>query len=168
MKVLVAYSSLTGNTETVAKAIVSALQDKFETTLSKISQVRSIEEYDVILVGFWGNRAIANSEAKKFIASIRKKKVGLFGTLGAKPSSSHGIDTMNHTVACLSKDNELIATFLCNGKVDMAAISRMEKVPNFIISRELKDRMIRIGEESRAPSEKDLNDAQEIFLKALQ
>ena len=47
------------------------------------------DEFDIILIGFWVHKGIADAKAMKYIDKIKGKKVGVFGTLGAYTDSEH-------------------------------------------------------------------------------
>lgn len=50
MKVLVAYQSVTGNTKKVAAAIFEAISHQKE--MKELSQVTTLDDYDLVFVGF--------------------------------------------------------------------------------------------------------------------
>ena len=69
MRVLVTYSSRTGNTKKLADGIYEGLnvEDK---VLLPMKEVSSIDEYDLILAGYWVDKAQPNAESKVFLESI--------------------------------------------------------------------------------------------------
>lgn len=56
MKILLTYSSRTGNTEKVARAIREVLPASAD--FYKMSEAPQPEEYDVVIVGFWIDRGM--------------------------------------------------------------------------------------------------------------
>ena len=76
MKTLVTYSTLTGNTKKVAEAVFEAVSGKKE--IMDIKSIKEADGYDRILVGYWVDKGDANEEAKKFMETLKNKKVGTF------------------------------------------------------------------------------------------
>lgn len=128
MKILVTYSSKTGNTKRLAEAIYAGLeaQDK---EIKTIKEVANIEEYDIIFVGYWVDRGGANQEAKDFMTTIKGKKVGIFATLGYWPDSKHAITSLDNGQALVEEDNEVIVRYICQGALAPAIIERFKSFP---------------------------------------
>lgn len=126
MKSLVVYSSLTGNTKMVAEAIAEELGEN--TVLAAVEENPSVEDYDLIAVGFWVDRGTADKKSADYLGSIRNKKIALFATLGADPTSDHAKKSLENAAALLDASNEVIGNFICQGKVDPKLIKRMEKM----------------------------------------
>ena len=72
MKSLLLYSTLTGNTEKVAKAIYEAMPQG--TDFKKASNAEDPSDYDVIVIGFWVDRGTADEKILKFVEKTRGKK----------------------------------------------------------------------------------------------
>lgn len=160
MKSLVVYSSRTGNTKKVAEAIYKALPDPKE--IKRVEDAPPADEYDFIAMGFWIERGTADAEARKYIAEMTGKKVGLFGTLGAYPDSDHAKDCINN-VKILMCENEILGTFLCQGKVDQALIKMMAKMkddPHHAMTPEMR---ARLEEGKKHPDKTDCTNAQKAF-----
>ncbi len=174
IRVLVAYSSITGNTEKVAKSIYDSIVDDYSVDLreTKDCEISDLEKYDVILAGFWIDRAYPDIPSKKFLANIRNKKVGLFGTIGADPDSYHGKRTMSNLDTVLDESNQMIAKFLCNGKVDEKLIRKLKSTPRDKmppgVDLSIMRQMIETGEKSREPNQEDLENASKLFKEALE
>ena len=66
MKIIVLYSSRTGNTKKVAEAIASALPAGTP-CLPAAKAPSDIETYDLVFMGYWVDRATANAEARTFL-----------------------------------------------------------------------------------------------------
>ena len=161
MKSLVVYSSRTGNTKKVAEAVYKALPDPKE--IKRVEEAPPADGYDFIAMGFWIDRGTADDGAIKYMAEMKGKKVGLFGTLGAYPDSDHAKDCINN-VKNLMKENDILGTFLCQGKVDPALIKMMEEKmkddPHHAMTPERKERL---EEGKKHPDETDCLNAQNAF-----
>ena len=64
-------------------------------SIKPIDEVKCIEDYDAILIGYWVDKGGPNKEAKEFMKRIKNKRVGIFATLGAYPDSNHGFNSFS-------------------------------------------------------------------------
>ena len=85
MKALVLWSSRTGNTKAVGKAIYEALPCEKEIFESG-RQPNDLSCYDLIYVGFWGYRQGADMPSRNVLSSLHGKKVAIYGTAGTRLS----------------------------------------------------------------------------------
>ncbi|MDO5708327.1 MAG: flavodoxin family protein [Andreesenia angusta] len=172
MKILLVYSSRTGNTERVANEIYDELNKDYEVNFKRIEDLKDseVEEYKNIIVGFWIDQAYPDKEPKAFIESLRDKNIGLFGTIGADPNSYHGERTLGNLDTIVDSSNNLIAKFLCNGKVDENLLTRLKSMNRDHLppglTDEILDQMIEAGDHSREPNEEDFKNARNIFKEA--
>lgn len=166
MRTLVAYSTKTGNTEKVAKSIGEVIPD---CEIKCIKEVKDLD-YDLIIVGAWIDKGIANKEASDFINKIKNKKIGFFFTLGAYPNSDHAKDCVKKIEELFVKNNnKIIGYYLCQGAVDPKLIEFMRKQfpvnhphgPN-------PERIKRWNDASTHPDLKDLQEAKMTFKKILE
>lgn len=124
MKSLIVYSSLTGNTEMVARAIAEELGgDVFS-----VEDAPDAAGYELVAVGFWVDKGNADAKAAKYIKSLRGKKVALFATLGADPNSAHAAESLSKASALLDWSNTYVGEFICQGKIDPRLIGQMAKM----------------------------------------
>lgn len=164
MKSLIVYSSLTGNTKQVAEAIAAVFGDTAE--LVRVEDApTAAEDYDFVAVGFWVDKGTADAKAREYISSLHAKKVALFGTLGAYPDSEHAANSMNNAAALLATDNELVGTFICQGKIDPRLIERFKDLPADHPHAMTPERSARHQAASTHPDAEDLAKAQAVFTK---
>lgn len=129
MKLLVTYSSLTGNTEKLARGIYEKIEG-IDKEIMPIKEVRCSEDYDIILVGYWVDKGGPNEHAKSFLSQLKGKKVGVFATLGYWADSDHALNALKKAEDILKEnENELIGRFICQGKLDERIIRQFEKLP---------------------------------------
>jgi flavodoxin len=163
MKSMVVYSSKTGNTRKVAEAIYAVLPEPKE--IYPVEEAPPADAYDFLALGFWVDKGRADAKAEGYISAVKGKKIGLFGTLGAYPDSDHARASMENAVQ-LTTGNELMGTFLCQGRVDPALVKwmaeNMKDDPNHAMTPE---RRARLAEGERHPDESDLSDARKAFKK---
>ena len=127
MKILVVYSSLTGNTQKVAEAINTALPA--DTTLEKVSPTLDHTPYDLIFAGFWVDKSTADKAAAELLAQLHGKKIVLFATLGAYPNTPYAEKCLRNAAALLAPDNELLGTYNCQGKINPQLIEKFKTLP---------------------------------------
>lgn len=116
MKILVAYSTLTGNTEKVAAAIFKSLPAG--TVLDKISPALETASYDLIFIGFWIDKNNAERSAADFLSKLHNKKVALFVTLGAAPNTPYAEKCLRNAANLIAESNSIIGSYHCQGKID--------------------------------------------------
>jgi flavodoxin len=124
---LVAYYSLTGNTKKIGEAIFEALpQPK---AIKPMSEIQSLNEYDLVFVGFPVQSHSVPFKAEKFLQSIpRGKKIALFSTHGSVTGSRLSREAIEHAVVVASQA-KLISTFSCRGKVSPQALEALSRSP---------------------------------------
>jgi len=127
MKSLVVYSSLTGNTEKLAKAVLDALPEGAE-----IHPVKSAPDpagYDLVAAGFWLMAGKPDPDAWEYLSKIQGgQKVFLFATHGAAPDSDHARNAMALAKGLLQKC-EIIGAFNCQGKVNPKILEKASAKP---------------------------------------
>ena len=85
MKCLVVYSSRSGNTEQVARAIHAALGP--ECVLAEAAAAPPPEKFDFIALGVGAYDGWPDGDMRAYMKRCRNKEVGVFLTLGAYPDS---------------------------------------------------------------------------------
>lgn len=127
MKFLIAYSSRTGNTKKIAEALAKAAPEG--SLLARVEDKPNTDEYDVIFAGYWLDRGGPDAKAKEFLHSLHGKRIVLFETMGANPSSEHAYTAFANAGTSLSVDNNVIGVIAFQGAVDPALIEMMKKMP---------------------------------------
>lgn len=161
MKILIAYSSRTGNTKSVAEAISEVI---INGDLVSIEENPNPNDYDGIIVGYWADRGKADELADNFMEKIKNKPCGIFATLGAYPDSESGKKLINYGVDKLeSNGNKILKTFVCQGRMAKTLKEKFERYPrghshypNSISIKRHIDAMTH-------PNERDFSNAKETF-----
>ncbi|AHC14038.1 flavodoxin family protein [Salinispira pacifica] len=156
-KGLIIYSSKTGNTKTVAEAIHRGLTPHAD--IASASDEFDTEGYAWILWGFWVDKGSANAEAVEVLESIRGKKIGVFGTLGAYPDSNHADDVRTRIRELVERNNKFLGEFLCMGKIDPRLTEMFKNFPADHPHAMTEERMARHQEAARHPNEDDCANA---------
>lgn len=162
MKILLTYSSKTGNTKAVAEAILKTLPQG--TDFFAVSEVKDLNNYDAVIVGFWIDKGLPNEEALNFMETIKNKKMGYFFTLGAYPDSPHAEDCHKSAKELLTKNgNEVLAGFGCQGKIDPALTEMFKSLPKDHPHYMNEERRKRHEEAAKHPDKKDFENAKKAF-----
>ena len=162
MKSLVVYSSRTGNTRKIAEAVAEALPGCH---LHPVEEAPQPEGYDLVAVGYWVDKGMPDDAAKKYMERIKNSTVALFGTLGAWPDSEHAAQCKVQGEALLTEPaqgNTVLGTFLCQGRVDPAVVSMMQKMANNAHPM-TEERRARLEEAAKHPDAEDCRKARETF-----
>jgi flavodoxin len=166
MKVLITYSSLTGNTKKLAEGIYEGIQAEIK-EIKPMKEVAELEIYDVILVGYWVDKGGPNEEAKKFLERLEGKKVGIFATLGFWADSEHAFNSLLNGEAIVKDKNQVIAKYICQGKLSESIIARFEKLPADNPHAITEEKRRRYAVAKNHPSEVDIAYAVELFSERL-
>lgn len=153
MKILIGYSSLTGNTKFLAEGIKEKLSKEHETFISPVKEIKDMEGYDLIIPAFWADKGTANRECRKFIEKIRDKKVFIIGTMGADPSSTHGDNVRERIKKLPDISNAYLGCFLARGKVSEKLIKRIKLLP---LTKKIREEMYEASVNSTPTSSEDI------------
>lgn len=156
MKVLMVYSSLTGNTEKICRAAATVLP---ACDVYPVSNAPSPEGYDFVVVGYWVDKGMPDKKSIAYLNGISHASVALLGTLGAWPDSDHAKACIARGEALLDgRDNTVLGTFLCQGKVDPQLVEMMQKMPGNVHPM-TEERKARLAEAAKHPDENDCENA---------
>ena len=126
-KILVAYISWSGNTKKVAEAIFATLEG--DVTISSMDEAQSLEEYELIFVGFPVHSHSVPFKAEDFIKKIPAgKKIALFSTHGSLTGSRLSREALEHA-SILASSSKILGTFACRGKISIQAMEVLSKSP---------------------------------------
>lgn len=114
MKVLIAYSSKTGNTRKIAESI-HAYQPEW--TLQPLAEADS-QGFDLIFLGGWIDKGTYNAETVAFAKQIKNKDVAFFFTIGAYPTSKYAFECVHNIISLLEENgNRIINHFHAQGAI---------------------------------------------------
>lgn len=153
MKILIVYSSLTGNTKKLAMGLYEGLKDHYDISISNIKEKPDGQGFDLIIPAVWVDKGSADKLSKKLMKSLRGKKVICLGTLGAQPDSEHGQKVGENLPKLLEASNTHLGTFLANGLVDPKLTGRIKFLP---LPKTIKDKMYESSITSRPTNDTDV------------
>lgn len=153
MKAAVIYSSLTGNTKSVAEAVLQAMPDGTE--IFAIKDAPAPEDYDLLALGFWVSKSGPDPKMAAYMQSLCGKQLILFGTMAGYPDSPYG-DKVRQNAIAMAEGNEVLGTYLCLGRISEKRLQayldgRMENTRH-PLTPERKERLL---EAAKHPNEDD-------------
>ncbi len=151
MHACVVYSSLTGNTRSVAEHLAS----RFGLPLFSLKDAPSPAAYDTYILGFWTRRGAPDPGMAAFMRTLKGRRTFFFGTMAAYPDSRHALGCAERAAKLLAEgQNRIMGHFLCQGRLDPAvfAKSRHPKTP---------ERLQRIRCAAAHPNADDFAEAEE-------
>lgn len=124
MSYAIVYSSRTGNTAMLAKAVQEALpQEKCGYFGAPHAQALSA---DTVYVGFWTDKGTCDEQTAHFLQSLTNQKVFLFGTAGFGGAPAYFEQILGRVKANLAADVQVIGTYMCQGKMPQVVRDRYE------------------------------------------
>lgn len=168
MKCMIVYSSKTGNTRMIAEAIHKVLPKN--SVIYPVQQAPEPDSYDFIAVGGWVDKGMPDEATANYMKKVKGKDVGTFMTLGAYPDSDHAKESMRNASELLNGNN-ILGTFICQGKVDPQLIKWMQNItekqpgnPHAMDNARKK----RLAEAAKHPNEQDCENAAAAFRAILE
>ena len=169
MNTITLYSTQTGNTQKIAETIFRI--NPFEKVILPIAQLESqvsLDDYDLILIGYWVENSQASGEALSIMEQLRSKQVILFGTSGTDPNHSYVRKVRKAAESALDPSNELLGHFVCQGEISEAVIAGFEALVNMQPESKTMANLLRVFKEQYPiskghPNEEDLRNAEQYF-----
>ncbi len=108
------YDSNTGNTEKLAIKIHQLYPD------SIISHVNEKKEVigDILYLGSWCDKGNMTEAMQNFVHTLHHKKIFVFGTCGFGKDQNYFDMITKRMISSIPNDNEVIGSFICQGKID--------------------------------------------------
>ena len=129
MKVQIVYTSLTGCTKKLAQAIYDGLPTDNKSIHDLKDGIPTLDG-DIVLLGYWSINGGPCEEMQDFLKTVTGKAVGVFCTLGYYADSAYGYKTLETAINLLKDRNEIIGSYICNGKVAQHLIDGQSKGGN--------------------------------------
>ncbi|MCR5219901.1 MAG: flavodoxin family protein [bacterium] len=166
MKLLVVYSSMTGNTRKVAEAIAGAVPGS---VLLPVEAEPSPDGFDLVAAGYWVDKGMPDAKSRAWLEKAKGCRMALFGTLGAWPDSEHAKACMRRAAELVEspeRGNVVCGSWICQGRIAPRVIEAMQKMaPN--VHPMTPARRARIEEAAKHPDESDLASAREFIARTI-
>lgn len=130
MSYAIVYSSRTGNTAMLAKAIQEILPAE-DCLYFGAPDARALAA-DTIYAGFWTDKGSCDEQVAEFLKSLTGQKVFLFGTAGFGGAPAYFAQILDRVRQNLNDSVAVIGTYMCQGKMPKAVRTRylsMEESP---------------------------------------
>ena len=118
----VLYSTVTGNTEQIARRIAQAAGDADIFPMADMPE--DLSPYEVVAIGYWLRLGGPDPKTMGFLPKVHDAKVVLFQTHGTDPGSEHAVTAFARAAYLLGEGCEILGTFGCQGKINPAMIER--------------------------------------------
>ena len=150
------YSSKTGNTKLLAKAIQEALPKEDYDYFGSIPE--SVPKSSLLFIGFWTDKGTADSESLALLSKLRNRKIFLFGTAGFGGSNAYFKAILGKVKASIDQSNTIIGEYRCQGKRPASVKERYLKRKERLDAPKNLDRMItNFDKASSHPDNNDLD-----------
>lgn len=125
MNTFVIYESMSGNTKKIAEAIGKAC--------GAATPVLPLEEGKIpndglLFVGFWTDKGTCPQKTKEMLSGLHNRQIALFGTAGFGGAEEYFISIMERVCELVPKDNQILGTFMCQGKMPGSVKARYESL----------------------------------------
>ena len=155
------YDSLSGNTESLAKEIKSIKKNAYYEKINN-KLIEELPEYDIYYIGSPIIKGICTDKIKRLLQKIENKKIFLFITTGYKGEDYYESLT-RRILEIIPKSNQILGTFLCQGKMQDAVKERYIK----LIQEHPEDKNLKVSLENfeQAKTHPDENDKKDLIEK---
>ncbi len=165
MKYAVVFDSKTGNTAQIAQVIRDTLKQErcvaFGDHLPK-------EDVDVLFLGTWCDKGGFSDRMKLLIEQVHHQKTALFATCGFGMDAAYFRKIADHLQEQLPQDNEVIARFVCQGKMPQAVLTRYEAMLEKSETHDMAEKMINNFEQAKThPDAMDEKQAEAFAMRVL-
>lgn len=155
------YDSLSGNTESLAKEIKSIKKNAYYEKINN-KLIEELPEYDIYYIGSPIIKGICTDKIKRLLQKIENKKIFLFITTGYKGEDYYESLT-RRILEIIPKSNQILGTFLCQGKMQDAVKERYIK----LIQEHPEDKNLKVSIENfeQAKTHPDQKDKKDLIEK---
>ncbi len=161
MKVLITYFSRSGQTRKVAEAIYDAIPPEKE--IRELSQVNSLEEYDLAFVGFPIEKFGPGDNVQKWMGeTCLGGNIALFVTHAA-PKGHSDLEKWLDACNCAACSANILGRFDCQGELSEAFVKMASMVPDPLVQGFARERPNTLGH----PTTDELDEAKTWAKKVL-
>lgn len=158
MKIVIVYSSVTGNTKMLAEAVKEELA--CENIIYFGVPQDDVYDADLYIIGSWTDKGNASEDILDFIKRLKNKRAAFFGTAGYGGSSEYYQSLFERVKSCADISNKMEDYFYCQGKMPLMLRERYVTM----LTQHPEDKKLKAGVENfdEALSHPDENDIQNI------
>lgn len=169
----VTISSLTGNTQKIANAVLEELRNTLDTVVKnedikvrifqnkELLNLPELDEY--VLLFFWCRKSTIDDYSKEVLKQCRNKKILAFGTMGSYPNDTYGMRVRKNVKTIIEENNICEGIYLSQGRIPEKKTKYRRNLPKDH-PHYLDEEGLKRHEESRKhPDTNDLKNAVEFF-----
>ena len=162
MKYSIIYSSRTGNTKLLADNLKKTLPRENCIYYGDVNE-KALES-DMIFIGFGTYKGECDENLSALLNKLNNKKVFLFGTAGFGESELYYQQILRRVEKYINDSNEIIGTYMCQGKMPMSVRSRYESMLDKQPEK-MKEMIENFDKALNHPNEDDFMKLNDILLK---
>lgn len=162
MKYSIIYSSRTGNTKLLADNLKKTLPRENCIYYGDVNE-KALES-DMIFIGFGTYKGECDENLSALLNKLNNKKVFLFGTAGFGESELYYQQILRRVEKYINDSNEIIGTYMCQGKMPMSVRSRYESMLDKQPEK-MKEMIANFDKALNHPNEDDFMKLNDILLK---
>ncbi len=133
MKIMICYSSQTGNTRNVCEAVYESLSEYIKEGDSvEIGDIADNPsgDYHAYIIGYWADKGKADSLADTYMDRIKNKPAGIIATAGVYPDSDHARKVLDYGKAKLEDNGcTVLSEFICQGRICQRLKDKFKNLP---------------------------------------
>lgn len=118
----IVYSSRTGNTAMLARALKEFLPEENCVYFGQPS-AKALEA-DRVYAGFWTDKGSCDEASAEFLKSLERQELFLFGTAGFGGAPAYFEQILGRVKAVLAPQVRLIGSYMCQGKMPQSVRER--------------------------------------------
>lgn len=127
MDYAIVFSSMTGNTELIARSIRRMLGEQGCVYCGGPQDAPNLSGFEgVVFAGSWADKGAAAPEMRTWMAALGHAHVFVFGTCGFGQSDEYYNQVLTRMREALPATCELVGSFMCQGKMPPAVRERYE------------------------------------------
>lgn len=156
MKIAIIYSSKTGNTKALAKAIRETLKNQSLIYFNMPS--KKIPIADIYIIGSWTFKGSPTDDIVQILKKLKNKKIAYFGTAGYGDNTEYYHKLFERVKPYIDSSNEILGYFYCQGKMPIQIKTKYEQMLKENPSETKYKKMIATFDNALShPNEEDLN-----------
>lgn len=124
MNYAIVYSSRTGNTAMLARAIQEVLPREECIYFGAPDPIAL--QAEMVYVGFWTDKENCDEDTAAFLKDLQRHRVFLFGTAGYGGAPAYFEKMLSRTRENLAPGVQVVGTYMCQGKMPQAVRTRYE------------------------------------------
>ena len=167
-RVVIYYSSTTGNTRKLAEYIAKLLGERQEVLLGRTAETELPAEADLIILAFWCRKSGLDDISRTFLERLSGRNILGMGTMAGDAYGEYGKRVAQNVREAIEKQNTCIGVILCQGAANMSSIKKRMALPEDNPHHVSEEKYKRLLLTQGRPDEVDLEKAGAELLKMIE